>query len=283
MIKTIIQKKKNTQATSAKKVVVSAVCAIVFCIMLCISAGNTDIESDQSAQHETKSDKQLSEYHDDNDSESEENVKNNTGGDSEDKNEENVEKGPDVLFAEQFSDISKCSTKTGKSLYSLLTKKMLFDDISNISKSDVGNINYDITADNYEIMASVDDDGIYRMICGDYVLYEDSTVKITKDDLDNRDYTEYQSEYYVIAKEIVTNNLIVPDSANFCAMYECAMQKNGDYVAVKGYLDSKNSLGTTIRNDFIVEFKVTDISSYSYETIYTEIGRELSGTFKSLD
>ncbi|MEI3338873.1 MAG: hypothetical protein V8R80_02075 [Eubacterium sp.] len=91
MIKTIIQKKKNTQATSAKKVVVSAVCAIVFCIMLCISAGNTDIESDQSAQREIKSDKQLSEY-DDNDSESEENVKNNTGGDSEGKNEENVEK-----------------------------------------------------------------------------------------------------------------------------------------------------------------------------------------------
>ena len=134
-----------------------------------------------------------------------------------------------------------------------------------------------------KIMLAADDDGIYRASCGGFVLYENSQVSMTKEDMESRDISENAPFYYVIAKEIVSNHLTSPSSAKFCSMNECAMQRNGNTVAVKGYVEAKNAFGVMLRNEFIVQFYVVDADTYTYEVYYIAIGDQSTGEFQDMN
>lgn len=190
---------------------------------------------------------------------------------------------PIDLFSEKFCSIGNTSKTTAEKVYDLIINQMGYTEITNVKLGSTGNINYDITADGYSIMIAVDDDGIYRAMCGNYVLYENDSIKLTKVDLENRDIGGRESDFYVIAKEIVSLNLKSPSSAVFCSLSDCQMQKNGDLVAVKGYVDAINSLGAQLRNDFLVEFRIIDLDSYSYEMVHININGDVSGEFIDLN
>ena len=60
------------------------------------------------------------------------------------------------------------------------------------------------------------------------------------------------------------------------------MARKGEYVAVQGYVIAVNSFGAQTKNDFLVEFRVIDLDTYSYETVYLNIAGETSGTYIDL-
>lgn len=60
------------------------------------------------------------------------------------------------------------------------------------------------------------------------------------------------------------------------------MARNKELVAVKGYVDATNSFGAQIRSEFVVEFKVIDLTTFSYETIYINIDGESIGEYIDL-
>lgn len=61
------------------------------------------------------------------------------------------------------------------------------------------------------------------------------------------------------------------------------MQRNKDIVAVRSYVDSQNSFGAMIRSEWTVQFKVIDISSYSYQLTYANIDGNIYGEFLEMD
>lgn len=90
-----------------------------------------------------------------------------------------------------------------------------------------------------------------------------------------------------MAQDIVCSGLKNPNSADFPSIVthpeETSMQKNGDIVAVQSYVEVKNDFGMKVRNNFVVEFRVIDMDSYSYELIYINIEGQESGEFINLD
>ena len=66
-------------------------------------------------------------------------------------------------------------------------------------------------------------------------------------------------------------------------MQECAIQRNGDIAAVKGYVDARNALGVMLRNEFLVQFFVMDADTYTYEPLYIEIGGQSAGEFVEMN
>lgn len=190
------------------------------------------------------------------------------------------------LFATEMSQSSEfVSFETAKKLYEFLTNELLFEEIDFEQKNSVGDILFDISADNYNLMVSVDNDGIYSIKCGYCELYDGNSVLVTKTGLDDRSTSEYETAYYSIAKEIVKSNLKSPKSADFPSLWsdEIKMQRNKDIVGVQGYVDAENSFGVSIRSQWLVEFRVIDINSYSYETLYISIDGQEAGEFIDLN
>lgn len=129
-------------------------------------------------------------------------------------------------------------------------------------------------------MLTVDDDGIYRAICGDFVLYEDGAIVNTRQNLEDRRIDSGdQAYYYTIAEEIVSQALKNPKGAKFAGIYNSKMGRNGEYVVVQAYVDATNSFNAVIRTDFTVEFRVIDLKSFSYEVVYLNLGGETVGTY----
>lgn len=187
----------------------------------------------------------------------------------------------DELFALKLCESGLVSQEVAKTAYSILKNDMGFEKISVIGTNKVGNTNFDIEADNYKLMITASDQ-LYRVICGDYTLYSDGVVKLAKQDLEDRKIGSNGASYYAIAKDIVSSNLKNPSSAKFASMDNCQIARNGDLVAVKGYVDATNSFNAKIRNKFVVEFKVIDLSSFSYETVYINIDGNSSGKYIDL-
>lgn len=186
------------------------------------------------------------------------------------------------------NEMSQCSEyvkyETAENLYNFLHNELLFEKITFKQKNAVGDILFDVNADNYSLMISVDDDGIYSIRCGSYDLYDGESIIITKNGLDDRSI-DHESAYYSIAKEIVSNNLKSPKSADFPSLWsdEVKMQRNKDMVIVQSYVDAQNSFGAVIRSQWQVEFKVIDLDSFSYEIIYINIDGTTAGEFIKLD
>lgn len=190
------------------------------------------------------------------------------------------------LFSKTMSDSSQyISFDNAEKIYSFIENDLGFEKINFDGKNTVGDILFDITADNYYLMISADNDGIYSIRCGSYELYNGKEVLMTKTGLDDRNIGSKKSSYYVIAEEIIKNNLKSPSTANFPSLWsdEIKMQRNGDMVVVQGYVDAQNSFGTTIRSQWLVEFRVIDLDNYSYETIYINIDGTKIGEFIELD
>lgn len=186
-------------------------------------------------------------------------------------------------FVSSFCKTSGLKQETARNVYSLLHNEMHFEDIQFKRKNPVGQINWDVIADGYILMLTADDDGVYRITCGGFTLYQNAKVTLTKEDMQDRDISTKASFYYVIAKEIVSKNLSSPSSAKFSSMQECAMQRKGNIVAVQGYVEAKNAFGVKISNKFIVQFMVIDAATYTYQTLYIEIGNQSAGEFVSME
>lgn len=186
-------------------------------------------------------------------------------------------------FAVDFCEESGLSENCANSLYDFLYTDLCAQNIQFAGKNDVGSINWDISTTDYRLMVTADEDGIYRVICGGYTLYDGETVHYTCDDLAQRDVSENRAAYVVIAQEIVSGVLKSPSTAEFQNSLEMGVARNGNLVVVQGYVDSQNGFGAMIRSDFIVEFNVIDISSFSYETQYIRIGDEEAGEYIDLE
>ena len=183
------------------------------------------------------------------------------------------------LFIESLTSNPDVTSEAAKGTYDILKDSLGFDKIS-IIKNISGTL-FEMRADDYNLKVTVSDK-LYLVICGDYNMYQDDTVKYTKTDLENRKIGNNDTPYYVIAQEIVTTNLKNPSSAKFSSVNNCQMARNGEYVAVKGYVDATNSFGAQIRSEFIVEFKVIDLDSFSYETIFINIDGSKTGEYIDL-
>ena len=48
---------------------------------------------------------------------------------------------------------------------------------------------------------------------------------------------------------------------------DMAFVKREDIVAVQGYVDAMNSFGSQIRSQWTVEFRIIDLSAFTYENI----------------
>ena len=189
------------------------------------------------------------------------------------------------VFSNKMNESSDyVSYETSENLYKFLHDELLFENITFKQKNSVGDILFDVNADNYKLMISVDNDGIYSVRCGSYDLYDGEFVLITKQGLDDRSI-DNESAYYSIAQEIVSDNLKSPKSADFPSLWsdEVKMQRNKDMVIVQSYVDSQNSFGAVIRSQWQVEFKVIDLDSFSYEIIYINIDGTTAGEFIKLD
>lgn len=196
---------------------------------------------------------------------------------------------PYVSPIEQFSkSLDDCSEyvnkETAEKLYNFLQSDLGFSEIEFVGKNSVGNIVFDANADSYPLMLTLDDDGVYSIDCGGYKLYDGESVLIDKNGLIDR-AIDNESAYYSMAKEIVESALKSPSTADFPSIFsdDIKMARNKDIVAVQSYVDSQNSFGAMIRSEWIVQFKVTDISSYSYQLIYANIDGNIYGEFLDMD
>ena len=197
--------------------------------------------------------------------------------------EPTVEPSPENEFIGSFCKTSGLKQETARNVYSILHNEMHFEEIQFKGKNPVGQINWDVVADGYTLMLTADDDGVYRITCGSFTLYQNAKVTLTKEDMLDRDISTKASFYYVIAKEIVSQNLSSPSSAKFTSMQECAMQRKGNIVAVQGYVEAKNAFGIKISNKFVVQFMVIDEATYTYQTLYIEIGNQSTGEFVDME
>lgn len=152
-----------------------------------------------------------------------------------------------------------------------------------------GTTNYEIYADDVLITVTASE-GYCRVFIPNtkYVFYEDGAVKMSAAVFADRMIdSEQQSNYYIMAQEIVKSALKNPSSARFPSIItgeaQIGMQKNGDLVAVSGYVDAKNSFNAKVRSNWTVEFRVTDYNSFACDTVYINIDGEKYGEFIDLN
>lgn len=195
------------------------------------------------------------------------------------------EKSPEELFIEDSSEY--LPEEISKKLYSIITNDLGFDEAEFLGKNDAGDSIWDIYCDDVSAMAVASDD-VYRIWSGGYTFYEDGTIVTTKDQMESTRITSSeQTNYYLIAQEIVMQNLKNPGSADFPSIVlhheEIGMEKEDDIVAVQSYVDATNSFGGQVRSQWTVEFRVIDLDSFSYETLYINIDGKSAGTYVGLN
>ena len=200
-------------------------------------------------------------------------------------NESTEELSPIELFSQKMSDDCELvSYETAKNTYDFLQNELGFTNIEYVKNSS-GTI-FKINGDNYQLMVIVDDEKLRSVDCGTYKLYDGENILITKSGIEDRSI-EDSSAYYTIAKDIVSSSLKSPSTAKYPSLAfnsnDIKMQRNKDIIAVKSYVDAQNSFGATIRSEWLVEFKIIDLSTFSYEVVYINIDGEKSGEFIELD
>lgn len=183
------------------------------------------------------------------------------------------------LFINALLTNPDVTQEAASSTYDLLIK-MGFEDIS--SPQNISGTIFEVNADNLTLTITVSDKP-YRILCGDYNLYENDSVKLTKADIENHRIDSADTTYYyTITQEIVSQYLKDPTNASFGSLSDTQMARNNPYVAVKGYVDATNSFGAVVRSNFVVEFEVIDLKNFSYNTIYVNIDGESSGKYIDL-
>lgn len=182
----------------------------------------------------------------------------------------------DALAKDAGSEIANAA-------YDILTNQIGFTELKYNGKLGETS-NYEIIADGTNIVMTAMDD-YYRVFVPntDYVFYEDGTVLLSAQEFNDKKIDVYDRDaYYIMAKEIVTNNLKNPSSADFPSSVthpeEIAMEKNGNIITVQSYVDAINSFNAKVREYWTVQFIVYDIQNYSYEPTYIKIGNDENGS-----
>lgn len=182
--------------------------------------------------------------------------------------------------------------KVAKKIYVVLKEKIGFKKINFIKKME-DTSNYEIKADKFKIVVTASDK-LYRIFTpNSYTYYENGKIKNTKEQVQKKIKKKKKTEisyydrsiYYTIAKDIVKQGLKSPSSADFPTLTfspeDIRMSRNGKKLTVQSYVDSDNSFGASIRNDWTVQYKVIDKDSYSYKVLYVNIGGSvLYGKYK---
>ena len=170
----------------------------------------------------------------------------------------------------------------------IIINEIGFPDVSSV-KNVQGTFNYEVVAGDYELMVTTysDEDGDFLRIWipnSKFTFYESENggLLMTYDDMMASVITSADSvTYYIIAKEIVENNLVSPRSADFPFDAD-GMQKKNDIVAVQGTVNAMNRMGVIIQSKWLVEFRVIDIDNFEYETIYVNVDGSTYGEFIDL-
>ena len=148
--------------------------------------------------------------------------------------------------------------------------------------------NYSLMADGVSIvMTAYEEDEYIRIFTpnGGGVYYEDGNVLLTAEEkLATVISWEDRIVYYIMAEDIIKNNLKSPNSAKFASLYsgEITMQKKDEIVGVSSYVDAMNAFGVSIRTKWIVEFEPLNMSEYTYKILYIRIEDQEVGTFIDL-
>lgn len=248
-----------------------AMYAVVWCVAMFGESGSASTQTDST---------QIEEEDQEQKQEQEQNPK------KKDDNEKKEDSDQEDNF---LSDLGKVmDKKVAKKAYNILKKKIGFSELEYKDQLDE-TTNYEIVADGYDIVVTASDD-VYRIFIpnSSYTFYEDGEVKMTVSDLKEKTIDIHtRNKYFIMAQEIVENCLKNPSSADFPSIIthpeEIAMQRNGDIVAVQSYVDAKNSFNATTRTKWMVEFKVLDLETYSYEVLYINMDGETSGEYVELD
>ena len=169
-------------------------------------------------------------------------------------------------------------------VYDILKNQIGFSDLEFENQLD-GSSNYKIVADGHSMVVTAMD-GYYRVFIpnSSKVFYEDGTVLMTAQELaDTTISQDDYTTYYLIAEEIISNNLKNPRSAKFPSLIthagDIGFAKTGDIITVQSYVDATNSFNAKIRSKWTVQFIVTDKSTYSYEVTYINIDGNKAGTY----
>ena len=206
-----------------------------------------------------------------------------------DKDDEEVEKEenqtPEDKFAVDSSEY--VSEDIARKLYGIIVNDIGFSDVKFKGKNEMGDSVWDISCDGISVLAVASDD-VYRIWSGDYTFYEDGTVVTTKQKMESTAISsDERSKFYFMAREIVTQCLKNPSSADFPSItfspQDISMEKKDDIVAVQSYVDATNSVGGQVRSQWTVEFRVTDLDNLFYEVLYVNIDGETSGTYVELN
>lgn len=197
---------------------------------------------------------------------------------------------PEMTDDEQFiADFTTVTDEeTANAVFDILRNQIGFSKVK-FDEQLGDSSNYSISLDGtYGCVTAMD--GYYRVFIPhtDYVFYEDGEVKMTATEFSGTQMSyDEMVAYYDMAKEAVEKKLKNPNSADFPSIVthasDIAMEKSGDIVAVQSYVDAKNSFNAVVRSKWTVQFRVTDMSTYSYELLYINIDGEKSGTYIEMD
>lgn len=192
---------------------------------------------------------------------------------------------PIEQFSKSLDDCSEYVNKeTAEALYNFLQNDLGFSEIEFVEENAVGDIIFDINADDYLLKVTLDDENIYSVDYSSYKLYDGENVLMDKNGILDREI-DNPSAYYSMAKEIIESVLKAPSTADFPSIFsdDIKMARNKDIVAVQSYVDSQNSFGAMVRSEWTVQFRVLNISTYSYEIIYANIDGSIYGEYIDMD
>ena len=93
---------------------------------------------------------------------------------------------------------------------------------------------------------------VYLIKYGDTNLYADGAVQYKLTDFVIS--IDEASDYQIKAKEAVKSILKSPSTAKFPSLNEWGMEKNHEVFKIGSYVDSQNSFGAMIRNQFVITY-----------------------------
>lgn len=238
----------------------------ILCLIAIVILGhNGDKEEEQTVQEENYSESDVVESEEESEEE-------------EETNEMEVEE--DFLTA--FSKVAGEEVANGAN--DVLINQIGFTEIE--FKQQLGDtFNYEITADGMEMVITAMQD-YYRVFIPNTskVFYEDGNVILSAEKFNNSriNYNDAIT-YYIMAQEIVEQNLVNPRSADFPSLTfsagEIGFAKTGDVITVQSYVDAKNLFNAVVRSNWTVQFIPLDMTTYSYKTTYVNIDGNESGTY----
>lgn len=149
--------------------------------------------------------------------------------------------------------------------------------------------NYEIVADGIHLVMTVMKD-YYRVFIPDtsYIFYEEGQVVMTAEEYKDKNIDNNDAiVYYIMAQDIILQNLVNPNSADFPSLTfnatDIAFAKTDDIITVQSYVDAKNSFNAMVRNNWTVQFIPLDMDSYTYEVTYINIGGDKAGTYTEIN